>query len=89
MTSDAYRFFESLMRLTMLVKSERSIGNVVEKRRSPPVVMTAASSSISLYYFKLLPINTFFRLKLKFQKTVRKNTYMINIDYCNMFTNLN
>jgi len=40
---EAYRFFESLIRFTIELKSEISIGNAVEKRSNPPVVMTAAS----------------------------------------------
>jgi hypothetical protein len=43
MVIDAYRFLESFIRLTILVKRERSIGKADEKRRRPPVVMTAAN----------------------------------------------
>lgn len=46
MVSEAARFLESLMRLTMPVKMERSRGKEEEKRSSPPVVSTAASYSI-------------------------------------------
>lgn len=42
----AYRFLASLMRLTTLVKRERSMGKVVENNSNPPVVMTAANSNI-------------------------------------------
>lgn len=48
MMREASKFLESLMRLTILVNSDKSIGKVDEKRRSPPVVITAASYNIIL-----------------------------------------
>jgi|688.fasta_scaffold2175366_1 hypothetical protein len=40
--SEACKFFESLIKLTIWEKADKSIGKDDEKSRIPPVVITAA-----------------------------------------------